>query len=57
MVDIVPVSRLHRSVTLAEIKRNSLFAGFPLVRMPRLSVMPVGESEWAEIERLSKTQE
>jgi predicted RNA-binding protein with PUA-like domain len=27
---------------------------FPLVRLPRLSVMPVNAAEWREIERLSK---
>jgi predicted RNA-binding protein with PUA-like domain len=53
-VDIVPVRRLKRPVTLAEIKANDLFSGFPLVRMPRLSVMPVGDAEWEEIERLER---
>jgi predicted RNA-binding protein with PUA-like domain len=54
VVDIVPVGRLPRTVTLAEIKASGLFEGFPLVRMPRLSVMPVGEGELREIERLAK---
>ncbi|MFB3855617.1 MAG: EVE domain-containing protein [Vicinamibacterales bacterium] len=54
VVDIVPVRRLGSPVTLAAIKANRLFAEFPLVRMPRLSVMPVGEKEWEEIERMGK---
>jgi predicted RNA-binding protein with PUA-like domain len=53
VVDIVPVERLKRPVTLAEIKANRLFADFPLVRMPRLSVMPVGGREWREIQRMA----
>ena len=55
VVDVEPVSPLRRPVTLAEIKARKLFATFPLVRLPRLSVMPVGEREWAEIERLASS--
>lgn len=53
VVDIAPVKRLPRPVTLAEIKANRRFARFPLVRMGRLSVMPVADEEWAEIERMA----
>jgi predicted RNA-binding protein with PUA-like domain len=45
---------LARPVTLAEIKANPKFADFALVRMSRLSVMPVTDKQWTEIERLSK---
>ena len=55
VIDIVPVERLKRPVSLAEIKRDRRFADFPLVRMPRLSVMPVGDREWREIGRLAGT--
>ena len=55
-VDIAPVKRLPRPVTLAEIKADSAFADFPLVRIARLSVMPVTDAQWARIERMaSKT--
>jgi predicted RNA-binding protein with PUA-like domain len=40
-------------VTLAEIKADRAFADFPLVRMSRLSVMPVTDEEWARIEKMS----
>jgi predicted RNA-binding protein with PUA-like domain len=40
-------------VTLAEIKADRAFADFPLVRMSRLSVMPVTDQEWARIERIA----
>jgi predicted RNA-binding protein with PUA-like domain len=54
VVDVKPVRRLDRPVTLAEIKANPKFADFALVRISRLSVMPVTDEQWAEIERLSK---
>jgi predicted RNA-binding protein with PUA-like domain len=54
VVDLVPVRRLTRPVTLAEIKTDRRFADFPLTRLPRLSVMPVSEREWAAILKLSE---
>jgi predicted RNA-binding protein with PUA-like domain len=54
VVDVKPVRRLNRPVSLAEIKANPKFADFALVRISRLSVMPVADEHWAEIERLSK---
>jgi predicted RNA-binding protein with PUA-like domain len=54
-VDIVPVRALRRPVTLAEIKADRAFAAFPLVRISRLSVMPVSAKEWAKVEAVSKT--
>jgi predicted RNA-binding protein with PUA-like domain len=54
-VDLVPVARLPRPVTLAEIKADPAFADFLLVRISRLSVMPVTDAQWARIERLAST--
>jgi predicted RNA-binding protein with PUA-like domain len=53
VVDVAPKGRLARPVTLAEIKADTAFASFPLVRMSRLSVMPVSDAEWTRIEKLS----
>ena len=53
VVDVAPVRALDRPVTLAEIKASKAFASFPLTRLPRLSVMPVTDAEWKEIERMS----
>ena len=53
-VDIAPVGKLPRAVTLGEIKALKMFAAFPLVRISRLSVMPVGDREWQAILRLSE---
>jgi predicted RNA-binding protein with PUA-like domain len=46
VVDLEPVRRLPRPVTLAQVKADPQFARFPLVRIPRLSVMPVTPDEW-----------
>jgi predicted RNA-binding protein with PUA-like domain len=48
-VDVAPVKKLKASVTLAAIKADRSFATFPLVRMSRLSVMPVSDDEWKRI--------
>ena len=53
VVDIAPVRALSRPVGLGEIKAASGFADFPLTRLPRLSVMPVSDSEWLRIEKMS----
>jgi len=54
VVDVAVVKRLERPVTLAELKARPGLATFPLVRLPRLSVMPVTATEWSTIERLAK---
>ncbi len=53
VVDVVPDQRLPHQVTLAAIKADPAFASFPLVRMSRLSVMPVSDAEWQRIEKMS----
>jgi predicted RNA-binding protein with PUA-like domain len=54
-VDVAPVKKLATPVTLAAIKADKAFASFPLVRMSRLSVMPVSDQEWARIEKMSQS--
>lgn len=49
VVDVAPVKRLKKPVTLAAIKADKRFAQFPLTRIPRLSVMPVSDDEWDAI--------
>jgi predicted RNA-binding protein with PUA-like domain len=53
-VDVEPVKKLAAPVTLASIKADKSFASFPLVRMARLSVMPVTDAEWKRIESMSR---
>src|SRR5687768_13212043 len=55
VVDVAPEKKLARPVTLAEIKADAAFASFALVRMSRLSVMPVTDAEWTRIEKLSRS--
>jgi predicted RNA-binding protein with PUA-like domain len=49
VVDLKPRERLPRPVTLAEIKASREFQDFELVRMGRLSVMPVRDSRWQRL--------
>ena len=54
VVEIEPEGRLSRPVTLAAMRANPKLAGFDLLRLPRLSVMSVTASQWAEIERMAR---
>ena len=53
VVDVAPVRQLPRPVTLKEIKADPFFKDFALVRISRLSVMPVTEAEWKRIEQMA----
>jgi len=53
-IDLRAGSPLPMPVSLAAIKANGRLAGWDLVRLPRLSVMPVSAAQWAEVERLAK---
>jgi predicted RNA-binding protein with PUA-like domain len=55
VVDVKSVSRLKRSVTLDEIKKDSKFKNWELLRISRLSVMPVPKNLWDEIIKKSKS--
>ena len=51
--DIKFLEKLNKKITLSEIKSKKLFEKFELVRIPRLSVMPVTKKYWKEIIKLS----
>ena len=53
--DLAPEQKLDKAVSLAAIKADRAFATFPLVRMSRLSVMPVTDAEWKRITDMSRT--
>src|SRR5262245_39323970 len=53
VVEIAPVKKLPRPVALSEIKADAAFKDFPLVRISRLSVMPVSDAEWNRIESMA----
>lgn len=48
-VDVAPVGPLARPVTLRELKADPRFRAFELIRLPRLSVMPVPAELWRAI--------
>ncbi len=50
VVDLKPVKRLARPVTLAEIKKSAVFADSPLVTQGRLSVVPLTAAQWKALE-------
>jgi len=50
-VDIRPVRPLRRSIGLAELKADPSLAGIDLIRLPRLSVVPVPGAVWDRILR------
>lgn len=52
-VRVKPVRRLAHSVPLSRIKEEPLLAEWELVRLPRLSVMPVTEHQWQRIVELA----
>ena len=55
VVDVKPVARLKRPVTLIEIKKDDTFKNWELLRISRLSVMPVPQKLWDAIIKKSKS--
>jgi predicted RNA-binding protein with PUA-like domain len=53
VVDVKAREALPRPVTLEEIKKQASLRDFDLVRLPRLSVMPVSEAQWKALMRLA----
>lgn len=49
VVDLEPQRPLPKRVPLAAIKADPAFADLPLVRMPRLSVVPVPPEQWRKL--------
>jgi predicted RNA-binding protein with PUA-like domain len=53
VVDLRPLRRLPRPVTLAAVKADPEFADFALVRQGRLSVVPATDAQWARLLRMA----
>ena len=53
VVDVRAVRSLLQPVTLAQLKQSGRFTGFDLIRLPRLSVVPVPFEYWQEILQLA----
>jgi len=56
LVDVEAVKLLPHPVSLARIKGDPQLANWDLVRLPRLSVMPVTEAQWRRVEELGANQ-
>ncbi len=54
VVELKPKERVATPVTLASVKSNQEFADFALVRIGRLSVMPVSASQWKSLLSMSR---
>jgi len=46
VIDLKPREKLRKPIPLSEVKANRAFADFALVRIGRLSVMPVSAAQW-----------
>lgn len=54
VVNLKPKRRLSRPVTLNEIKANEALREFDLVRLARLSVMPISNDYWHVLQDMMK---
>jgi len=54
VVDIAPVAPLPRPVTLEQLKADPAFADWDLLRLPRLSVVPVPPALWKRLMKLGE---
>jgi predicted RNA-binding protein with PUA-like domain len=56
VVEVRPVRRLLHPVSLGRIKSDPQLANWDLVRLPRLSVMPVTPAQWRRIQELGRAE-
>lgn len=53
-VELKPVKKLRKPVSLTEVKKNAKLKNMALVRLSRLSVQPVTEDEWNIVLEMAK---
>ncbi|GBE90986.1 EVE domain-containing protein [Nostoc cycadae] len=56
VVKVQAVRPVTQPVTLAQIKQEDRFSGFDLLRLPRLSVVPVSEVHWQHLIKLTASE-
>lgn len=56
VVDVVPVKRMNKPVSLANIKATPELLQMPLVRIGRLSVMPLTSAEFNKVLEMGETE-
>src|SRR5436309_11453086 len=54
VVEVKPVKALPHPVSLARIKADPTLASWDLVRLSRLSVMPVTDAQWQRVEEFAR---
>ncbi|AEE52880.1 EVE domain-containing protein [Haliscomenobacter hydrossis] len=54
VVEVIPVRRIKRPITLKEIKATPELANIALIKQSRLSVMPLTAEEFEKILKMSK---
>ncbi len=55
-IDVTPLKRLRRTVTLAQVKAHPLLSSMALVKRSRISVVPVTVEELAVVLQLAETK-
>ncbi|HIK05047.1 MAG TPA: EVE domain-containing protein [Trichormus sp. M33_DOE_039] len=53
VVDVRALQKVNQPVTLSQIKQTGMFAEFDLLRLPRLSVVPVSDIYWQSLMELA----
>ena len=53
VIDIRAVRKLPEPITLNQIKQDEKFVGFDLLRLPRLSIVPVSLEHWQRLLELA----
>ncbi len=56
VVDLKPLAALARPVSLDQIKADAAFAGWDMLRIGRLSVVPTSEKMWRRIKELAEKE-
>jgi predicted RNA-binding protein with PUA-like domain len=56
VVKVKAVKRWPKPVTLERIKQEKSLVDWQLLRLPRLSVVPVTEAQWKTVEELSRVE-
>ncbi|MBD2439197.1 EVE domain-containing protein [Nostoc sp. FACHB-110] len=56
VVDIRAVRPVSQPVSLTQIKQDEKFTDFDLLRLPRLSVVPVSEAHWQHLIHLTRIE-
>ncbi len=57
VVDVRAIRKVEHPVTLAKIKQDANWENFDLLRLPRLSVVPVSELHWLRLLELANNDQ